>query len=175
MWAVLQANTMVKTWRLKNLIWLLLSVLVFALDQLTKTWALITLPFGIPQVKTFFFNLTLLTNQGAAFSLLSHAGGWQQILFALITLLVSVAIVIWLLRLKKGFCLLPMSLSLILGGALGNFWDRCYYGFVIDFLQFHYQRWYWPAFNLADSAIVAGGFLLFIVTLKTEQGGQAAE
>ena len=148
--------------------WSWVSLLVIVLDQLTKLWASSSLSYAEPVTLLPFVNLTLLHNTGAAFSFLSEAGGWQRWFFALVALLISVVILIWLKRLPAGKVWLAVSLALVLGGALGNVWDRIYLGYVVDFIDVYYQRWHWPAFNLADSAISVGAVMLIIDTLRGE-------
>ncbi len=136
--------------------WLTLSVLVLFLDQASK-WLVVQsmqLYQSIPLMPGF--NLTYVHNTGAAFSLLSEAGGWQRWFFAFIALAISVILTLWLMRLKQHETLMAAALSLILGGAIGNLVDRLLYGYVIDFLDLYYQNWHWPAFNIADSAICVG-------------------
>ena len=145
--------------------WLWLSGLVIGLDQLSKWLAEQFLLLGQPLPVLPSFNLTLLYNTGAAFSFLAQAGGWQRWFFLLLSLTISVALVIWIGRLQRGQTLLAIALSLILGGAVGNLIDRVVHGHVIDFIQFYYQRWYWPAFNVADSAITVGAVLLVLDNL----------
>lgn len=140
--------------------WLWLSLFVVVLDQLTKYLADSLLNWGQPVPVLPFFNLTLLYNTGAAFSFLSDAGGWQRWFFVLLALGVSGVLVHWLRRLPRGQLRLALSLSLILGGAIGNVIDRVWLGHVVDFIQLYYRDWYWPAFNLADSAITIGAVLL---------------
>ncbi len=111
---------------------------------------------------TSFFKLTYVRNTGAAFSFLSDAGGWQRWFFAVLAILISIIIAVWLTRLKKQETLLAVALSLILGGAMGNLIDRLAYGYVIDFLDVYYQTWHWPAFNVADSAITLGVILMLL-------------
>lgn len=142
--------------------WIGLAGLVAGLDQLTKFYALEILSYGDPVAIFPGFNLLLVYNTGAAFSLLSDASGWQRWFFAGIALLVSVVITVWLSRLGSGQRWLPAALSLILGGAIGNFWDRINLGYVIDFVQLYYQQWAWPAFNVADSAICVGAAMLLL-------------
>jgi signal peptidase II len=153
--------------------WLWLSGLVIGLDQLSK-WLAASLLVPYQRVPVLpSFNLTLMYNTGAAFSFLADAGGWQRWFFLLLSLAISVALVIWISRLKRGQTLLAIALSLILGGAIGNLIDRVVYGYVIDFLDFYYYaawpHWLagrpWPAFNLADSAITVGVVLLVIDNL----------
>jgi signal peptidase II len=120
------------------------------------------LTYGVPYPVVPGFNLTLLYNTGAAFSLLDEASGWQRWLFTGITVIVGIGIVIWLATLDAGQRWAPLALALILGGALGNLIDRVYLGYVVDFIQIYYDRWSWPAFNLADSAICVGAVMLII-------------
>jgi signal peptidase II len=151
--------------------WLWLSALVVALDQVSKALASahLVLYESLPVVP--LFNLTLLHNTGAAFSFLSEAAGWQRWFFAAIALLVSVVIVRWLATLKPGQTRLACALALILGGALGNVWDRLTLGHVVDFIDLYYASWHWPAFNVADSAITVGAALLVFDALR---GGEKA-
>jgi signal peptidase II len=142
--------------------WLGLAGVVIVLDQVTKYWALQALNYGDPVAITPGFNLMLVYNTGAAFSLLSDASGWQRWFFAAVALVVSVVITVWLSRLDSDQWWLPAALALILGGAIGNFWDRITIGYVIDFIQLYYQKWTWPAFNVADSAICVGAAMLLL-------------
>lgn len=136
--------------------WYLLAAAVVGLDQFTKGLASSELVYGRPLEVFFWFNLTLQHNTGAAFSFLSDAGGWQRWFFTAIAVVISVVLVIWLARAERGHWLLALSLALILGGALGNLWDRLDLGYVVDFISVHYAGWYFPAFNIADSAITVG-------------------
>lgn len=145
--------------------WLWLSVVVVALDQASKVWASSALVFQEPQPVAPLFNLTLMHNYGAAFSFLAHAGGWQRWLFAAIALIVSIVIALWLRRLTARQRWEAMALALILGGALGNLWDRLTLGYVVDFLDLYYGTHHWPAFNIADGAITVGAALLIIDAL----------
>ena len=111
------------------------------------------------------FNLLLTYNTGAAFSFLAGAGGWQRWFFLGLGSLVSIGLIVWLRRLKPTETRLATALALILGGAIGNLIDRAWLGQVIDFIQIYYQHWYWPAFNLADSAITVGAALLVLDSL----------
>jgi len=148
-----------------KLIWLWLSVVVVGLDQLTKYLASANLEYGRPVELLPVFDLTLLHNTGAAFSFLAGAGGWQRWLFALLAAVVSIVLVVWLKRLKAHETWLAIALALVLGGALGNLYDRVVLGYVVDFISVHYQRYYFPAFNLADSGITVGAIMLIIDTL----------
>ncbi len=139
--------------------WLGLSAIVVALDLYTKHLVKSALAYGDHLSITSFFDIVLFHNEGAAFSFLAGAGGWQRIFFSLFALVAS-GVIVHLLRKHAGETLFCLALSLVLGGALGNLYDRLALGYVVDFLFFHYQSWYWPAFNLADSAITAGVALL---------------
>lgn len=144
----------------------LVAALVLVLDWWTKSLASSLLDYGVPRVITPLFNLTLLHNRGAAFSLLSEAGGWQHWLLGGIALAVSVAIVVALRRLPRTALWQGFGLALVLGGAVGNLGDRLRLGYVVDFIQVHYQDLYWPAFNIADSAITVGAALLILDALR---------
>ncbi len=145
--------------------WLALSAVVIALDLLTKHWVQSVLTDGEQRPLTSFFNLVLFHNEGAAFSFLANAGGWQRIFFSAISVIASV-VIIYLLRKHSNQKLFCLGLALILGGALGNLYDRLTLGYVVDFLYFHYQDYYWPAFNVADSAISCGVVLLLWDSFK---------
>jgi signal peptidase II len=116
-----------------------------------------------------FFNLTHVYNTGAAFSFLHDAGGWQRWFFTVIALAVSVLILWWLKQTSKQQIMLPIAFCLIIGGALGNAYDRLVLGHVVDFLVVYYQNWSWPAFNVADSAISLGALLLIIDMFKNKE------
>ena len=146
--------------------WLWISLLVIALDQLSKLVADQLLSYAQPVAVMPMFNLTLLYNKGAAFSFLASASGWQRWFFLTLTLLVSAFIFHWLRKLKPHQFLHMIALALILGGALGNLIDRAIYGHVIDFIDVYFQQHHWPAFNIADSAISIGAVLLIYDTLK---------
>ena len=140
--------------------YLWLSLLVIVLDQLTKYMASSMLAYYKPLAVMPMFNLTLMHNTGAAFSFLSDAGGWQRWFFTVIAIGVSVFLVGWIKRLTPNQILQAVALSLILGGAIGNVIDRLWLGYVVDFIQVYYDKWYWPAFNIADSAITIGAVLI---------------
>lgn len=142
--------------------WLWVSAVVIVLDRVTKALAVSKLIYGQPAHVFPGLNLTLAFNTGAAFSFLSSADGWQRWLFVGIALVVSAAIVGWLWRVPKGAVWMPLALTLVLGGALGNVWDRFQYGYVIDFIDVYYRSYHWPAFNIADSAITVGAVMLLI-------------
>lgn len=150
--------------------WLLLALGVIVLDQVSKQAILAKFTYGEQlTIIPGFFNLTLAFNPGAAFSFLADAGGWQRHFFTLLAFAISGGI-IWLLKKhadEPRFCL---QLALILGGALGNAIDRLIYGHVVDFIQVYYQQWYYPAFNIADSAICVGvGLMLLDGFLRREK------
>jgi signal peptidase II len=136
--------------------WLWLSFVVILLDQATKQIAesMLTLYESVYVMPVF--DLTLLYNKGAAFSFLSDQDGWQRWFFTILATVVVAVLTVWLWRLKQQERWVAVSLSLIIGGAIGNVIDRILFGHVIDFLHFHYQEHYWPAFNIADSAITIG-------------------
>ncbi len=135
--------------------WLILSLVIIALDQASKQLAEATLLVyeTIPVMP--FFNFTLAYNEGAAFSFLSDQGGWQRWLFSGLAAVVTLVLIGWLSRLRDER-ILAIALSLVIGGAVGNLIDRLLFGHVIDFLDIYYGTWHWPAFNIADSAITIG-------------------
>ena len=133
-----------------------LALAVILLDQFTKGLASGGLQYGQPVEVFFWFNLTLQHNTGAAFSFLSDAGGWQRYFFSGAAIVISTVLAVWLYLMPRGQWLLAVSLGLILGGALGNLWDRLVLGYVVDFISWHYNNYYFPAFNIADSAITVG-------------------
>jgi signal peptidase II len=147
--------------------WLWLSVVVIAADQWTKY--LVTDSYEEFQgfVVLPILEIIRLHNEGAAFSFLDGAGGWQRWMFTGLALAVSAVILVWLRRLPEGKNLLAAGLSLVLGGALGNVIDRVLWGHVIDFIRVHYDPWSFdfPAFNVADSAITVGAILLILENL----------
>ena len=141
--------------------WLILAVVVGVLDQITKQMVMANLQLGQMIPVTSFFDLVLVFNTGAAFSFLAEHGGWQRWFFTVLAFAISA----WMLTLMhhhRHEKLLPAAFALIIGGALGNVYDRLVHGAVVDFLHFHYAGWSWPAFNLADSAITGGvGMMLW--------------
>lgn len=149
-----------------GLYWLWVAVIILALDRLTKFLAQTYLTAYVPLPVVKFFNLTLAYNTGAAFSFLNQAGGWQGKLFGGIAFFVSIGILFWLYRLTHRQRWLCIALSMIVGGALGNLGDRILYGHVIDFIQLYVSHWYWPVFNIADSAICIGVGMLFLDALR---------
>lgn len=148
--------------------WLWLSLFVVGLDQWTKSLASLHLSYAVAQPILPGFNLTLLHNTGAAFSLLQNAGGWQRIFFIVLAVAISAVLLVWLWRIPPGQRWMPATLALILGGALGNLWDRIWLGYVVDFLDVYLGQLHWPAFNVADSAICVGAAMLIIDALWLE-------
>ncbi|MFP4154597.1 MAG: signal peptidase II [Halothiobacillaceae bacterium] len=148
--------------------WLLLSGGVLVLDQLTKIWATRALDYGDPVAVLPVFNLRLLHNTGAAFSFLADAGGWQRWLFAGLAVVITVALVLWMARLRQQERWTAAGLALVIGGALGNLIDRLLYGHVVDFLDFHMGGYHWPAFNIADAAITIGVAILIYTSFRPE-------
>lgn len=160
--------------------WLWITVVVVILDQITKQWSDGVLPFGKQVELISNLNFYLAYNEGAAFSFLSTAGGWQRWLFTALALAVSTALVLWMRKLPKHETLSAIGLAFILSGAMGNVIDRILFGHVIDFIQFYYHhaesclpgfaaflnggnvQCIWPTFNIADSAITVGAALLII-------------
>ncbi|MEF9997210.1 MAG: signal peptidase II [Burkholderiaceae bacterium] len=150
-----------KTWWPKLYPWLLLAALVVVLDQLSKLVIERVFNYGDSRPVTSFFNLVLTYNEGAAFSFLAGAGGWQRHFFTVVGVGASIFIAVLLAR-HGTQKLFSTALALIMGGAIGNVIDRVAYGHVIDFLDFHAKGWHWPAFNVADMAIVSGAVLLVL-------------
>jgi len=146
--------------------WIWLAIVVVILDQLTKYIASTSLEMHQPIAVMPMFNWTLMHNTGAAFSFLANEGGWQRWFFAVIAIVVSVVIVLWIKRLEQHEKWQAIALALILGGAIGNVIDRIYLGYVVDFIQVYYQQWYWPAFNIADSAISIGVVMIIIDSVR---------
>ena len=153
--------------------WYALATGIFAADQVAKTYIDMTTPLGWSRDVTPFFNLVHVLNPGAAFSFLAGAGGWQRWFFLAIALAASVWLAWMLYRpLRK---LEALSFSLILGGALGNGFDRAVRGQVIDYLDFHLRGWHWPAFNIADMAIVGGASALVLLAWVSAEKPTAVE
>jgi len=144
--------------------WLVLTAVVIVADQATKSLVVAALSRGETLPITGFMSLVLAYNSGAAFSFLAGAQGWQRWFFATIAVVAS-AFLVYLLK-RGGGRVLCAGLALILGGALGNLWDRIVIGKVVDFLLLHYGEWSWPAFNVADSAITVGAALLIIDSFR---------
>lgn len=151
--------------------WWAIALLVVVLDQITKHLALAFIDLYEQHTVTSFFYLTLRYNEGAAFSFLHDAGGWQRWFFAVIAGVVSVVLAVWIARIHRqpGKMLETLALALILGGAIGNLYDRIVLGHVVDFIVWHYQEREWPAFNIADAGICVGAALLFVDMFKGQK------
>jgi signal peptidase II len=147
------------------LMWLGIAIIIVLLDQVTKITMSRLLVYGQSEVIAPYFNLVMVYNQGAAFSFLANSGGWQRWFFSGLAFVVSL-VIIWMLWKNASQRLFCWSLSLILGGAVGNLIDRLIYGHVIDFLDFHIGTLHWPAFNVADSAITLGAALFVLDELR---------
>jgi signal peptidase II len=158
--------------RPRFLFWLAIAGLVVALDQASKAWVMAAFNPGDSLALTTFFNLVFVFNPGASFSFLADAGGWQRWFFVVLAL----AICLWLLGLLRRHAderLQPLSLAMILGGALGNVIDRLRFGAVVDFLDFHAGGAHFPAFNVADSAISVGVVLLLWLQFTAKEAARA--
>ena len=136
-------------------LWLGLALIILLADQFTKILVIGYYQHGDSTPVTSFFNLVRAHNSGAAFSFLANAGGWQRWFFTIVGIVAAIVIT-WQLKKHAGQKLFAFALACILGGAIGNVIDRVMYGYVVDFLDFHYEGWHYPAFNVADSAICIG-------------------
>ncbi|WP_078084502.1 signal peptidase II [Microbulbifer mangrovi] len=146
--------------------WYLLALLVILLDIATKVWAVEQFMYGPAlQIIPGLLQFTYAENYGAAFSFLADAGGWQRWFFGAVALIFSAVVIVWLKRLPAAKRWEPIALSLILGGALGNLWDRVVLGYVRDFISVYYGSWHFPVFNVADVAISVGAAMLVIELL----------
>lgn len=160
----------------KFLFWYGLVIALVIADQLSKYWVQASFFEGERLNLLPILDFTLVYNEGAAWSFLSDAGGWQRWLFTAISSVVSVVLIVWIYRLERSQLLLLMALTLILSGAVGNLIDRVMLGKVVDFVLFYYDGWYFPAFNVADSAITVGAvFMLADVFFGPQQQETTAE
>lgn len=157
-----------------KIVYFSIAIVTIVLDQITKWLASNNLAMHEPVPVMPSFNLTLMHNYGAAFSFLSDAGGWQRWFFTIVAAVISVVLIVWIYRLKQHEKWLGIGLSLVLGGAIGNLIDRVSYGYVVDFIQWYYDRFYWPAFNIADSAIFVGTGILLLSTFFTKDEAETA-
>ena len=161
--------------QLKQSGWLYLwiSAVVLVLDLWTKYLASSHLELYVPNKITGFFNLTLMHNEGVAFSILADQSGWQRYFISVVACAIVIWLLYWLYQNSKTMKLQNTALVLVVGGALGNIWDRIHLGYVVDFVELHYAGYYWPAFNVADSAIFLGAVLLIVDAFKNkEQAGE---
>jgi len=150
--------------------WLGIALIVIVLDQLFKTLILGNFQLGESRTVTSFFNVVRVHNSGAAFSFLAGASGWQRWFFVGLGV-AAAGFIVWMLKRHGGQRLFGWALALILGGAVGNVIDRLLHGHVIDFIQVHYAGWFFPAFNVADSAISIGAVLLVLDELRRVRRG----
>ena len=148
--------------------YIVIAFLIVILDLISKQWIFNHLDFGSALVITPFFNIVHFQNTGAAFSFLSEASGWQRYFFIVVSL-IAIVIIIRLMPKRLKHPLSCLALAFILGGAIGNLCDRSYYGFVIDFIYVHYEAYYWPAFNVADSFISIGVALILYDAFKNKK------
>ena len=146
----------------RGLIWLWVSAIVVLLDQWTKMIASESLELYTAQPVTSFLNWTLMHNRGVAFSILADQSGWQRWVISVVAVAVVIWLLFWLFKNHRNQRMLNISLVLIIGGAIGNIWDRIQLGYVVDFIEVYYGDFFWPAFNIADSAITVGAVLLII-------------
>ena len=164
---------MAKTSRANNPMWLWLGLaaIVILLDQITKAMILRSFAYGDSHMVTPWFNIVRAHNTGAAFSFLANAGGWQRWMFTGIGVAATVFIT-WMLSKHGQQKLFSFALAMIMGGAVGNVIDRLWHGYVVDFIQVHHSCWYFPAFNIADSAITLGAICLILDELRRVRAGR---
>lgn len=151
--------------------WLGLATIILMADQFTKVMIVGFYQLGDSTYVTSFFNVVRVHNSGAAFSFLAGAGGWQRWFFTVVGLMAA-GLILWLLKSHAGQKLFSFSMACILGGAVGNVIDRVLYGYVVDFLDFHWRTWHFPAFNVADSAITVGAACLILDELLRVRRGR---
>ena len=154
--------------------WLWLSLIVLVLDQVTKYAISASFQFGESRYILSWFNLVLAHNTGAAFSVLAGASGWQREFFIAMTVTISL-VLIWMLKNNHTNRGLSIALALVIGGAFGNLYDRVMHGYVVDFVQWHVAGYYWPAFNVADSAICLGAGLLIVDSFRKPAASTPAD
>ncbi len=162
--SIINANTPAKAHWTR---WLWLSLIVLVLDFFTKQWVTNNMSFGESRMITSWFNLVSARNTGAAFSFLANAGGWQRWFFIIVTSVVSIGLLVFL-RKNSSNKIFATAMALVLGGAIGNLYDRVMFGYVVDFVQWHYNGRAWPAFNIADSAICLGVTLMLIDSFRKQ-------
>jgi len=149
--------------------WLWLSLFVLAADQISKQLAESAIQLYERVALLPHLNLTLAYNRGAAFSFLSDQGGWQRWFFSVLAMVVTLVLIVWLRQLDRANRWTAISLSLIIGGAVGNLVDRLLFGHVIDFIDLYYGQWHWPAFNVADSAITVGVVMMLLEAFRGQK------
>lgn len=151
-------------------LWYVLALVILLADQLSKH--AISSHFLLYETESYtsFFQLTLRHNYGAAFSIFADGDGWQRWFLGIVAALVSVGLVVWLARMPRVFTIEGLALALVLGGAMGNLYDRVALGYVVDFIVFHYKQYEWPAFNVADSSIFVGAALLIYDAIFLKKG-----
>jgi signal peptidase II len=153
------------------MLWLAWALVVVLIDQFTKVLILGYYQLGDSTPVTSFFNVVRVHNTGAAFSFLANAGGWQRWLFTGIGV-AAAGLILWMLKSHPGQKLFAFAMASILGGAIGNVLDRVLYGYVVDFLDFYWRGWHFPAFNVADSAITLGAACLILDELMRVRRGR---
>ena len=146
----------------KGVFWLWLSAIVVVLDQWTKSIASASLDMYVPNKVNEFLNWTLMHNKGVAFSFLADQSGWQRWFLSALAIVIVMWLLVWMYQNSRQMKLQNISLALVVGGAIGNVYDRLLLGHVVDFIEVHYNDNFWPAFNVADSAICMGAVLLII-------------
>lgn len=145
--------------------WMILAGIIAIADQITKAIATAELTMYKAVAVMPMFNFTLMHNEGAAFSFLHDAGGWQRWFFAVISFVISIVLIFWIKNLKAEERFQAFAFSLVLGGAIGNLIDRVRLGYVVDFIEIYYNQYSWPTFNIADSAITVGVIILIVDTI----------
>jgi len=154
--------------------WLWLTLLCLLVDQVTKHWVAGTFDYKETLVVFPFFNLFYIHNTGAAFSFLADQGGWQRWFFTAIASIASIVFLVWMAKTPKQQRLLSIAFALILSGAVGNLIDRALFGYVIDFLDFHWAGYHFAAFNIADSVIFIGAALMIFESFTNQESNQEA-
>ena len=157
----MQKDTLPHNWVLLSR-WYALALLIILVDQLTKHLANTQLEYARPVEILPILNFTLHFNTGAAFSIFADNGLWGRVILSSMSAFVSVVLLVWVSRIYRSQILLTLALSLVLGGAIGNLWDRAVVGHVVDFISFHWGDYYFATFNIADAAITVGAILMIL-------------
>jgi len=152
-------------------LWFAIALAIVILDQWTKNLALANLEYNQKVVVTSFFNITLRYNYGVAFSIFDNIDGGQRWPLSALAFVVSLGLVFWVFKIGRKAGYEVVGLTLILGGAIGNLYDRVLLGYVVDFIEVHYNSYYWPAFNIADSAICVGAGLIVLDAFTGNKSG----